>query len=49
MNTEKKTFTQAELDVVRFEKNDVIATSNQVQSVIVGGPGPMIEEEEENE
>ncbi len=27
MNTEKKTFTPAEIEVIRFEKNDVIATS----------------------
>lgn len=38
---EKKEFKQAEVEVIRFEKTDVIATS--------GGPtmtGPTVEEEE---
>ena len=44
---EKNEFIQAEVEVIRFEKTDVIATSPV--SVTVTGPGPMDEEPEENE
>lgn len=33
MEKEKKEFTKAEVEVVRFEKNDVISTSTTVISV----------------
>ncbi|MBQ6289829.1 MAG: hypothetical protein IJK71_11375 [Clostridia bacterium] len=29
MQAEKKTFTKAEIEIIRFEKTDVIATSTQ--------------------
>ena len=45
MNTEKKTFTPAEAEVIRFEKNDVIATS---QCEIYGGGAGMIDDGDEN-
>ena len=44
---EKKEFVKAEIEVVKLEKNDVIATS--MQSVVISGPGPMIEEDEDEE
>ena len=43
----KKEFDKAEVEVVEFDKEDVISTSPT--SVIIQGPGPMEEEEEENE
>ena len=36
MQNEKKEFAKAEVEVIRFEKTDVIATSN-TGSVTVGG------------
>ena len=36
MQTEKKTFTKAEVEVIRFEKTDVIATSTQDAGVGFG-------------
>ena len=39
MQNEKKEFAKAEVEVIRFEKNDVIATSTQQGSVTPpGGP-----------
>ena len=38
MEEQKKTFTKAEIEVIRFEKTDVIATS------IVGSADAMIDE-----
>ena len=50
MDSKKQTFTTPEVDVIKFEKNDVIATSpTGTTSVIVSGPGPMDEDPEENE
>lgn len=43
MQTEKKTFTKSETDVICFENEDIITVS----SVIIGGAS-MIEDEEEN-
>jgi hypothetical protein len=47
MQAEKKTFTKAEVEVIRFEKQDIITTSTT--TIIVGGqdaqgfqPGPDI-------
>ncbi len=37
MNTEKKTFAPAEVEVIRFEKTDVIATS-QMTIILSGEP-----------
>ena len=45
MNKEKK-FTKAEIEIVRFEKCDVIATSSDGPT---GSTGPIWEEEEEGE
>lgn len=44
MQDQKKTFTKAEVEVIRFEKTDVIATS-VTQSV--GGAGDGFIEDEE--
>ena len=47
MQTEKKTFTKAEAEVVRFEKTDVIATSPMVIGPI-GGEGFIDDDEDDN-
>jgi len=46
MQTEKKTFTKAEMEIIRFEKTDVIATSLQVIGPI-GGESLIDDEEDE--
>ena len=42
MQEQKKTFTKAEVEVIRFEKTDVIATSGEdntnTQTITVEGP-----------
>ena len=42
-----KKLEKSEVEVIRFEKDDVIATSTQ--SVVISGPGPMAEEDEDEE
>lgn len=49
MNTEKKTFTPAEVEVIRFEKNDVITTSGCDEHGPTGSTGTIWEEEDEDE
>ena len=42
MDSKKQTFTKPEADVIKFEKNDVIATSpTTINEVIVGSDEPI--------
>ena len=49
MQTEKKTFTQAEAEVIRFDKTDIITTSTYTADVGAGegedyGDGPSLDD-----
>lgn len=39
MNSEKKEFTKAEVEVIKFEKTDVIATSGGDKTQTISGTG----------
>ena len=53
MQKEKKEFTKAEVEVVRFEKNDVITTSptgcNPALNEVYGGGANVIDDDEDIE